>query len=605
MRKIKVMIASMFGAIALVFACVFGTKINAETYDDFEVSFNGSGQTYKIGDNAQVVKNTYDDNTTSITSNFKVAGTFCNGKVSNAASSSNMKCESNGLKFQKNDCDISFVVGIDANDIAITLYIGADSTANNRKFEIYRGTDLLDSLYNSTTANTTKTFNYTAAGTYHIKYAGSAAIHVKSISVDYPDGEKTNAEKVDEAITAIQAIGTVSYSTTSKGLIATATTKVNACANGIDDIAAYDTENSTSYATTYNTAVSTYNGLVDTAVNNFTSSVTAIGTVNSESKSLIDAAFTAYAALLSSEQELTSVSTAKTSLDAKHKEFVTTFGEVKRDLLTSEVVDILKTNKSFTEETKLYTQTMSSIFSATKGVQMDKGNSKTYDNVTYSDRFKTGGVMVATDGVVSCALKVEAPCAGKVSLIGVCGTSETTRNIKVCRLVNGELEEVHDYGNIVAPSTANLYEVEIPEAGTYYIGSDTVKESGKSAGTINFFKMTFTAKASVFAEMNDTTGTLRFVGTLTGITDLDDIASIELVLKKDGVATNSKIYLTTCYTSVTGTTQTCAAANGTYYVIFRLNNANSLATGTKISKQLIITLKDNSTVTSEVTEITM
>ena len=117
--------------------------------------------------------------------------------------------------------------------------------------------------------------------------------------------------------------------------------------------------------------------------------------------------------------------------------------------------------------------------------------------------------------------------------------------------------------------------------------------------------------ASVFAEMNNTTGTLRFVGTLTGITSLDNIASIELVLKKkssadtDYVATKSKIYLTTCYTSVTGTTQTCAASNGKYYVIFRLNNADSLATGTKISKELIITFTDGSTTTSGVSDFDM
>ena len=40
MRKIKVMIASMFGAIALVFACVFGTRINAETaYTTYTADF--------------------------------------------------------------------------------------------------------------------------------------------------------------------------------------------------------------------------------------------------------------------------------------------------------------------------------------------------------------------------------------------------------------------------------------------------------------------------------------------------------------------------------------------------------------------------------------
>ncbi len=111
--------------------------------------------------------------------------------------------------------------------------------------------------------------------------------------------------------------------------------------------------------------------------------------------------------------------------------------------------------------------------------------------------------------------------------------------------------------------------------------------------------------AAVFAEKNTAGDTLRFVGTLTGITALANIDKIELFLKKDGVAAANPIELTTCYTSVINTSKTCAEANNTYYVIFRLTGIDKLAAGTKISKQLKVTFTDGSSTISDVTEITL
>lgn len=111
--------------------------------------------------------------------------------------------------------------------------------------------------------------------------------------------------------------------------------------------------------------------------------------------------------------------------------------------------------------------------------------------------------------------------------------------------------------------------------------------------------------ADVFAEKNSTGDTLRFIGGISGINDLDDIATIELILKKDGVATKKQIFLTTCYTSVVGASQPCPASpeNGVYYVIYRITGASNL-TGT-ISKQLKVTFTDGSTLLSDVTEIVL
>ncbi len=111
--------------------------------------------------------------------------------------------------------------------------------------------------------------------------------------------------------------------------------------------------------------------------------------------------------------------------------------------------------------------------------------------------------------------------------------------------------------------------------------------------------------ASVFAEKNGEGTKLRFVGTITGITDLASVEKIELILGKNGTLASNPINLTKCYTSVEGSSQTCEAADGTYYTIFRLSGIKSLPGGTKISKQLKVTFTDGSTTSCEPSEITL
>lgn len=143
----------------------------------------------------------------------------------------------------------------------------------------------------------------------------------------------------------------------------------------------------------------------------------------------------------------------------------------------------------------------------------------------------------------------------------------------------------------------------ILDEGTYYLaGADNIRVYSVTMEEID---MSTGTTAAVFAEKNSAGDTLRFVGTLTGITDLSNISKIELFLEKDGVAANKAIELTTCYTSVSGSSQECGEATGTFYVIFRLNGIDSLAAGTKISKQLKITFTDGSTTLSTASEITL
>ena len=87
MKKIKFLIASMIGAIALVFAAVFGTKINAE-----------STQTYVNAIFSQVQY--ADDETDTKTSSFKTQKNFTiDGTVFTVSGGNQQSGQSNGFKF--------------------------------------------------------------------------------------------------------------------------------------------------------------------------------------------------------------------------------------------------------------------------------------------------------------------------------------------------------------------------------------------------------------------------------------------------------------------------------------------------------------------------
>ncbi len=145
---------------------------------------------------------------------------------------------------------------------------------------------------------------------------------------------------------------------------------------------------------------------------------------------------------------------------------------------------------------------------------------------------------------------------------------------------------------------------------TFYLNEGSYKLETPD-GVVNYYGIRINqnlkgnSTASVFAEKNTAGDKLRFVGTITGITDLASVEKIELILGKNGTLAKNPINLTKCYTSVEGSSQTCAAADGTYYTIFRLSGIDKLAAGTKISKQLKVTFTDGSTTISDSSEITL
>ncbi len=201
------------------------------------------------------------------------------------------------------------------------------------------------------------------------------------------------------------------------------------------------------------------------------------------------------------------------------------------------------------------------------------------------------GVKVASPSSTENAIKFVPSKSGSILVYAKNGSSSSDRAVRMLDSSNKKVESTKLAGN-----SYGVVEFDVEKDETYYIGG---AGGNMYIYAIMFEYMSDNTTASVFAEKNTTGDTLRFVGTLTGITDLANIDSIELILELDGTATAKQIFLTTCYTSVTGASQTCASGDNIYYVIYRIKGVTGL-TGT-ISKQLKVTFTDGSTTLSEVT----
>ncbi len=227
---------------------------------------------------------------------------------------------------------------------------------------------------------------------------------------------------------------------------------------------------------------------------------------------------------------------------------------------------------SFTKGNNNVAGTSNSMFTVSGNVNTNSGMSYSYNGTTYTYPLKMES---------STSLTFTTTNSGTLYIVFV----ETSGNAKL----NGTKYT----------ATNHVVKVEI-EARDYTITkADT---NNISFVGIIYDKIADDTTVSVYAEKNTTADTLRLVGTLTGISDISNIDTIELVLTLDNVATDSQIFLTTCYTSVTGTSQTCDAATGTYYVIYRINGISGAA-GKTLSKKIIVTFTDGSTTTCDATTI--
>ncbi len=189
---------------------------------------------------------------------------------------------------------------------------------------------------------------------------------------------------------------------------------------------------------------------------------------------------------------------------------------------------------------------------------------------TSTAAIKTGGAM--TDKNFKNGVALKATGAGTLTVY-IKSSNTEARTLDVYT----ETSALHSTGSTakdIAPLT-----VEIPEAGTYYIGA---------AGSIYMYYIEFVEAPAVNAKLaaqfaDDTTKTdLRLLGTLEGIEDLAQLTNVKFVLtlkKADGsvVAENREVAVSTLYREVTGL-EGFAAAENTYYAVFVITELQAVVT---------------------------
>ena len=619
MKKIKFLIAGLFSAIALVFACVVGTRVNAEgetttyTFTPYDFYATAATEAYATSkkttiDNSRLTQGKvtissagghyyeklYDSSTSSVYSTLTDSseleigattyglrmgtGTYFTFDIKNG--------ETAELKIAAYSTGKKNIRATDSSS-GIKLFVfdtASTNTSTTRDFTIQNHTsEKLDKnkLYDLTITNMDNSHN--------VVYFEST-VGIAQMQLIVTGSAKTEDDLIDEAEAAISAIGTVTYSTTSYELINAASVAISEVSNPADSISNYST---------YTDAVTTFNNLETNAISSFTTAVSNIGTVSSTSGNAISTAEDAYDVLLSSTKKNENVITAKTTLDAAKLDYADImYDTLSKSFSTTDDNSISSSEVTLSNDEQLG----NSIFTATTGMRKKTQAALTIGAESWNSRYYTNGNSTCTTDSKQRLIYFNAKTSGTLKIAATTqNNSDATRKVEVW---NSSCTKIASKAAQTNVGITDYIYVNIPQAGTYYIGSYQ---------GVNFFYLEFipgttladNTTAAVFAEKNTAGDTLRFVGTLTGITDLTNIDKIELVLAKDNVVAANPIELTTCYTSVINTSKTCAEAENTYYVIFRLTGIDSLAAGTAISKQLKVTFTDGSIALSDITDITL
>lgn len=595
MKKIKFLIASMIGAIALVFACVIGTRVNAATgsYVDntYDSDADNTGWTYTDVSTSTV--STWDDISVGQLPSTKsiYSPSFTNAQTVVVTIYCGTKGSNNGCAFKIRGYDGTTQVAEVTSYTPKSKALGqacTDANGNAGTFTLNAGTNVINKI---------EIYNAYSKGIcfQSISYSTTDAVSksVKSISAvnstDYYVGETFNSSGFTVTATySDDSVGTLlpaKYTTTVKDSSDNDVTGAFESAGNYVATIVLNDDNTIS--TTCNFTVSTYytvkyyvNGSLDKtdSAAKFGSAITYVPSAPSGK----------YFYGWCLDEELNNVISSNYEVQGS-VELYAKFADIKNYINTEEAIS------SSMLGSKTVTGFAGSIFNLTEinvaentGMTLPSGEHNTY-------RMETTGSSSATRRNIS----FTAPFDGRLVLW--IGSSNDGRSADVYKGSWGSSDHVFTY--TFQKNDKNVFlskTVEIEEGATYVIGgSNGYYIYGLFVEEVT---MATDTTASVFAEKNTTTNTLRFVGTITGISNLSDIDTIELVLLKGDKATDKQIFLTTCFTAVTGTTQTCEAATGTYYVVYRISGISAIA-GSTISKKLIVTFTDGSQTTCDATTI--
>ena len=506
MKKIKFLIASMIGAIALVFAAVLGTKINAATNCSNSTASSGTmakGTTYVLSASTIATAEGYSETAGGKTFTKPYYQYFTLGISSNWNVDYNTNL-TGGVGIRSNGGSgrtVSFTIpGGETATVTLDLYTNDKPKDNTLSYgTISKNSNSFESNYVVETESTTITAGAsdTASTITFVNKIGFT-----SITVEISGTAASEDDKIAAAEAAITAIGTVEYTTASQTLI-------NAAAVAIADVSD-PSDNITNYST-YTAAVTAFNNLESAAISTFITSVTNIGTVSSSSGDDISAAETAYEALLASTKTNATVVSSKEILDAAKLAYA--------DVMYDSLDKYINANSCAlaTDGVTSETQCANSIFNLMPTAKVNDCNA-TYDGVTYTQRIQTGGsVSFSGNEVSNKAVKFQTKSAGILKILAQSAKStDTTRTLSIYKSGSKTAIFTSESGLPATTSDIKYDYISIPSAGTYYIAS--------SVNNISIYYAEFIPESvtPLVQKATDSTYTyVRFVTIIKGVEEID------------------------------------------------------------------------------------
>lgn len=191
--------------------------------------------------------------------------------------------------------------------------------------------------------------------------------------------------------------------------------------------------------------------------------------------------------------------------------------------------------------------------------------------------------------------------ANSIAKVAICGRSAKADNTSQLTVKNGSTTQDIQFASNSSYKThmVNVINSTSEDQLVYVYRSNG---TGSNVCTLNVKvvenvdNIAKNALVNIDAEMNTDKSVLRLITTISGV-ELADIESIELVLLKDGVATNEPVYVSTVYTSVSGAADLYEEATNTYFGITKITSAQSIKNSV-ITMSVIVTYTGDVTCTS-------
>lgn len=601
MRKIKVMIASMFGAIALVFACVFGTRINA----------------------ADVTIGTH-----SVTADsFYSGATKSNSKISLVASEVDIFTLQTGKNIYRDygayaTAQSATLVGISGKTFSSEIQTGGSRTltvelGTNQKAEVSiylydEGGSKTVKIGNGATTDITNNQVKEYTGTL---YSDSNVIALEGSNICFLECDVTVSNITRYAVTfhtngANETVPVQNIVSGEKATDPGVITKTNSVFDG------WFTKDGTDddWGNQWNFTTNTVTAATDLYAK------WSVGTVYTVTFKNGDETYaTKYVTDGENDNKLLDWPTdpvrAGYEFDGWYNSNTpyTTNSTFNADIVltaqfTLSTIAIGSTASFKYDNTALAFTGVAETLVLGKFTFVENSNNKTAFTIG-DNALKIGSSATLVDGAPDgnyISFAIPANSLAKIAITGRSSNADTNSELNV-KTKTGSATKFTFVTNVnetkyttVSNDAASALTIYLYRSGSNQVRIDTVNVSViASTSDLN-------AKCAVecIAEANSAKTVLRFIGVISGIESLNDIESIELLLKKDGVANSGHIYLTTCYISITGASKPHSTNDNTYYVLFRLNNANQIA-GSTISKKIIVTFTDGTTSECDYSDIVM